>query len=90
MEGESPLGEFLRAGRHATTADRLDELLAARGMTLTELSHRVEVTIANLSILKTGKGKAIRSPRWHGCARCSAASPATFSATPPKSTLRGS
>jgi putative transcriptional regulator len=39
---------------------RLDELLAARGMTLTELSHRVEVTIANLSILKTGKGKAIR------------------------------
>ncbi|MEV6030490.1 helix-turn-helix transcriptional regulator [Nonomuraea sp. NPDC052116] len=39
---------------------RLDELLAQRGMTLTELSHRVEVTIANLSILKTGKGKAIR------------------------------
>ncbi|MFI7439947.1 helix-turn-helix domain-containing protein [Nonomuraea indica] len=39
---------------------RLDELLARRGMTLTELSHRVEVTIANLSILKTGKGKAIR------------------------------
>ncbi|MER7367084.1 helix-turn-helix domain-containing protein [Nonomuraea wenchangensis] len=39
---------------------RLDELLAQRGMTLTELSYRVEVTIANLSILKTGKGKAIR------------------------------
>ncbi|WP_214416763.1 helix-turn-helix domain-containing protein [Sphaerisporangium fuscum] len=39
---------------------RLDELLAERGMTLTELSHRVQVTIANLSILKTGKGKAIR------------------------------
>ncbi|MEU4509406.1 helix-turn-helix transcriptional regulator [Nonomuraea wenchangensis] len=39
---------------------RLDELLARRGMTLTELSYRVEVTIANLSILKTGKGKAIR------------------------------
>ncbi|MFC4585371.1 helix-turn-helix domain-containing protein [Sphaerisporangium corydalis] len=39
---------------------RLDELLAARGMTLTELSYRVEVTIANLSILKTGKGRAIR------------------------------
>ena len=39
---------------------RLDELLARRGMTLTELSHQVEVTIANLSILKTGKGKAIR------------------------------
>ncbi|MEU0568677.1 helix-turn-helix transcriptional regulator [Nonomuraea sp. NPDC005983] len=39
---------------------RLDQLLAERGMTLTELSYRVEVTIANLSILKTGKGKAIR------------------------------
>ncbi|GAA3707677.1 helix-turn-helix transcriptional regulator [Nonomuraea antimicrobica] len=39
---------------------RLDELLARRGMTLTELSYRVEVTIANLSILKTGKGRAIR------------------------------
>lgn len=39
---------------------RLDVLLAQRGMTLTELSYRVEVTIANLSILKTGKGKAIR------------------------------
>ncbi|MGW4639120.1 helix-turn-helix domain-containing protein [Sphaerisporangium sp. NPDC004334] len=39
---------------------RLDEVLAARGMTLTELSQRVQVTIANLSILKTGKGKAIR------------------------------
>lgn len=39
---------------------RLDDLLAQRGMTLTELSCRVEVTIANLSILKTGKGRAIR------------------------------
>ena len=39
---------------------RLDELLAARNMTLTELSHRVEVTIANLSILKNGRAKAIR------------------------------
>ena len=31
-----------------------------RGMSLTELSERVGVTIANLSILKTGKAKAIR------------------------------
>lgn len=38
----------------------LDELLAARGMTLTELSYRVEVTMANLSILKNGRAKAIR------------------------------
>ena len=38
----------------------LDKLLAARGMTLTELSSRVSVSIVNLSILKNGKAKAIR------------------------------
>ena len=38
----------------------LDEVLAERGMTLTELSERVGVTLANLSILKTGKARAIR------------------------------
>ena len=38
----------------------LDELLAARGLTLTELAERVGLTLANLSILKTGKAKAIR------------------------------
>ncbi len=39
---------------------RLDEQLHARRMTLTELSERVDITLANLSILKTGKAKAIR------------------------------
>lgn len=38
----------------------LDRLLLERKMTLTELSDRVGITIANLSILKTGKAKAIR------------------------------
>jgi putative transcriptional regulator len=38
----------------------LDELLSWRGMTLTELSARVDVTIANLSILKNGRARAIR------------------------------
>jgi putative transcriptional regulator len=38
----------------------LDELLAERGMTLTQLSERVGVTIVNLSILKNGRAKAIR------------------------------
>jgi putative transcriptional regulator len=38
----------------------LDELLAERGMTLTELSERVGITLANLSILKTGKARAVR------------------------------
>lgn len=39
---------------------KLDDLLYARRMTLTELSERVGLTLANLSILKTGKAKAIR------------------------------
>jgi putative transcriptional regulator len=39
---------------------RLDRLLVERKMTLTDLSTRVGITIANLSILKTGKAKAIR------------------------------
>jgi putative transcriptional regulator len=38
----------------------LDVMLARRRMTLTELSERVDVTVPNLSILKTGKAKAIR------------------------------
>ena len=39
---------------------RLDEQLRARRMTLTELAARIDITIANLSVLKTGKAKAIR------------------------------
>lgn len=39
---------------------KLDDLLHARRMTLTELAERVGLTLANLSILKTGKAKAIR------------------------------
>ena len=38
----------------------LDVMLARRRMTLTELSQRVGITMANLSILKTGKARAIR------------------------------
>jgi putative transcriptional regulator len=38
----------------------LDELLADRGMTLTELADRVGVTIVNLSVLKNDRAKAIR------------------------------
>ena len=41
-------------------AVRLDERLHDRRMTLTELAERVDITLANLSILKTGKAKAIR------------------------------
>ncbi|WP_316800698.1 helix-turn-helix transcriptional regulator [Pedobacter frigidisoli] len=38
----------------------LDVMLARRKMSLTELSERVGITMSNLSILKTGKAKAIR------------------------------
>jgi putative transcriptional regulator len=41
-------------------AVRLDDLLYDRRMTLTELAERVDMTLANLSILKTGKARAIR------------------------------
>jgi putative transcriptional regulator len=37
-----------------------DELLHQRRMTLTELADRIDITLANLSILKTGKARAIR------------------------------
>ncbi|MHA7277241.1 helix-turn-helix domain-containing protein [Arthrobacter sp. HLT1-21] len=39
---------------------RLDELLADRNMTLTELGRRVEMSIVNLSILKNDRARAIR------------------------------
>ena len=38
----------------------LDVMLAKRKMSLTELSDKVDITLANLSILKTGKAKAVR------------------------------
>jgi putative transcriptional regulator len=39
---------------------KLDDMLYARRMTLTDLSEKVDITLANLSILKTGKARAIR------------------------------
>ena len=39
---------------------QLDRILAQRRMSLTELADRVGVTVANLSILKTGKARAVR------------------------------
>lgn len=39
---------------------KLDELLHARRMTLSELAEKIDITLANLSILKTGKARAIR------------------------------
>jgi putative transcriptional regulator len=39
---------------------KLDDMLHERRMTLTQLAERVDITLANLSILKTGKARAIR------------------------------
>ena len=39
---------------------RLDDALYSRRVTLTELSERIGITLANLSVLKTGKARAIR------------------------------
>jgi putative transcriptional regulator len=44
----------------AAISIRLDELLTDRGMTLTQLSDRVGITVVNLSILKNGRARAIR------------------------------
>ena len=41
-------------------AVKLDEVMARQHMSLTELSEAVDITLANLSILKTGKARAIR------------------------------
>lgn len=38
----------------------LDAVMAKRGISLTELAERIDITLANLSILKTNKAKAVR------------------------------
>ena len=47
------------AGEHRVTC-HLDVLLAARGLTLTELAQRAGVTVVNLSVLKNDRARAIR------------------------------
>ena len=42
----------------------LDVVLAKKKMSVTELSEKVGITMANISILKNGKAKAIRMPAW--------------------------
>lgn len=44
---------------HAITV-HLDRLIEARGLTLTQLADRIGITVANLSILKNGRARAIR------------------------------
>jgi putative transcriptional regulator len=56
---KAPTPEPEELADHAI-AVHLDELLAARGMTLTELSARTGTTMANLSVLKNGHARAVR------------------------------
>ena len=50
-----------KPGRRSEVIEtRLDRLLLEQKMTLTDLAGRVGITVANLSILKTGKARAVR------------------------------
>ncbi len=65
---------------------KLDELLHERHMTLTDLAAKVDITLANLSILKTGKAKAIRFSTLEAICRELACQPGDllrFEADPP-------
>ena len=53
-------GAGRETGAGAAIGVRLDELLAERGLTLTELAERVGITVVNLSILKNGRARAVR------------------------------
>jgi putative transcriptional regulator len=59
-DGYTATGDAGPDSIRAPIAVRLDDLLANRGMTLTELAERVGITIVNLSILKNGRARAIR------------------------------
>jgi putative transcriptional regulator len=54
---------------------KLDDMLHERRMTLTELAGKVDVSIVNLSILKTGKAKAIRFSTLEAICRALACQP---------------
>ncbi len=56
----------------------LDVMMAKRKISLGDLAEKIDLTPANLSILKTGKAKASASPHWRPFAGNWSASPATF------------
>lgn len=53
-------GLLLRPGYSVMIVVNLDVMMARRKMSLSELSERVGITLANLSVLKTGKARAVR------------------------------
>ena len=67
---------------------QLDQMLVQRRMSLTELADRVGVTVANLSILKTGKARAVRFSTLDALCReldCQPGDLLTFESGPPDS-----
>ena len=68
---------------------KLDDLLHARRMTLTELAERVGITIVNLSILKTGKARAVRFSTLETLCAALACQPGDLLGFEPAQTERG-
>lgn len=69
---------------------KLDDMLYARRMTLTELSEKIGITLANLSILKTGKARAIRFSTLEAICdvlQCQPGDLLEYNATPGETTL---
>ncbi|KPF77666.1 Cro/Cl family transcriptional regulator [Brevundimonas sp. AAP58] len=69
---------------------QLDRLLVERRMSLTELADRVGVTVANLSILKTGKARAVRFTTLYALCReldCQPGDLLTYEPGPPEPDL---
>lgn len=69
---------------------QLDRLLVERRMSLTELADRVGVTVANLSILKTGKARAVRFSTLYALCReldCQPGDLLTYEPGPPEPDL---
>jgi putative transcriptional regulator len=62
---------------------KLDDMLHERRMTLTELSEKVGVSLPNLSILKTGKARAIRFSTLHAICEALACQPGDLLAFDP-------
>jgi putative transcriptional regulator len=70
-------------------AVKLDDLLHDRRMTLTELAERVGMTLANLSILKTGKARAIRFSTLHAICEALSCQPGDVLQFVPEQTRAG-
>ena len=69
---------LLRPGYNVMIVVNLDVMMARRKMSLSELSERVGITLANLSVLKTGKARAVRFSTLDAICRALDCSPGDF------------